>query len=125
MIRLGLPIRRRRVSLTPMIDVVFLLLVFFILAARFGQPGAVPLSLAGGGAAYDGPPRLISVAPDGLNLNGMAVGEAELAARLGALMDSPGDLIVLRAVDGTDLQRLVDVIGLLRGAGFGQVALVE
>ncbi|MEO0362761.1 MAG: biopolymer transporter ExbD, partial [Pseudomonadota bacterium] len=33
---------RRRPSLTPMIDVVFLLLVFFMLAARFGVELAMP-----------------------------------------------------------------------------------
>ncbi|MFC6760360.1 ExbD/TolR family protein [Sulfitobacter porphyrae] len=35
---------RRRPGLTPMIDVVFLLLVFFMLASRFGQDRALPLS---------------------------------------------------------------------------------
>ena len=40
--------RRRRIGLTPMIDVVFLLLVFFMLAARFGGTDAIPLTLTGG-----------------------------------------------------------------------------
>jgi Biopolymer transport protein len=35
---------RRRPGLTPIIDVVFLLLVFFMLASRFGQYRALPLS---------------------------------------------------------------------------------
>ena len=34
---------RRKPSLTPMIDVVFLLLVFFMLASRFGQDNILPL----------------------------------------------------------------------------------
>ena len=42
--------RRRTPSLTPMIDVVFLLLVFFMLASRFGVDMEIPLNLAGQGA---------------------------------------------------------------------------
>ena len=44
MLQFGPPRPRRKPSLTPMIDVVFLLLVFFMLAARFGQD--VGLALA-------------------------------------------------------------------------------
>ena len=61
-------IRRRRMSLTPMIDVVFLLLVFFMLAARFGVEGSVALTVGSGGAAYEGPPRLVEISPDGTRL---------------------------------------------------------
>ena len=51
MISFGPPRPARRPSLTPMIDVVFLLLVFFMLAARFGQDTRLPMSTAGGAAA--------------------------------------------------------------------------
>jgi biopolymer transport protein ExbB len=47
-VRLRRPRIRRRISLTPMIDVVFLLLVFFMLAARFGQDQALPLAIGTG-----------------------------------------------------------------------------
>ncbi|WP_296645235.1 ExbD/TolR family protein, partial [Roseinatronobacter sp.] len=36
----------RKPSLTPMIDVVFLLLVFFMLASRFGHDMHLPLNAA-------------------------------------------------------------------------------
>lgn len=39
MFAFGSPPPRRRPSLTPMIDVIFLLVVFFMLAARFGAEG--------------------------------------------------------------------------------------
>ena len=58
------PRARRRISLTPMIDVVFLLLVFFMLAARFGQEQAIPLAIGAGAGDWDGPPRLIDILPD-------------------------------------------------------------
>lgn len=110
-----------------MIDVVFLLLVFFMLASRFGTETHVPLMAAApaGSAPYSGPPRLVDILPDGVRLNGQAVQPDDLAARLSALTGAPGDTIVLRARDGASLQRLVDVVGPLRAAGFTGLALVE
>ena len=37
---------RRRANFTPMIDVVFLLLIFFMMISRFGDSHALPLALA-------------------------------------------------------------------------------
>lgn len=120
------PRRPRRPSLTPMIDVVFLLLVFFMLAARFGQEAGLELALGATGANdYSGPPRLVDVAPDGVRLNGVALGLAELPAALARLSDAPSDMVVIRPSDGADLQRLVDVMAGLRAAGFTGLALVE
>lgn len=118
--------RSRRPSLTPMIDVVFLLLVFFMLASRFGSEGV--LEIAGGkwqGAAYDGPPRLVDVAPEGLMLNGREIADDALADALGELVDSPEDTVVLRAQDAADVQRLVAVMQGLHNAGFTGLVLVE
>ena len=119
------PAPRRRPSLTPMIDVVFLLLVFFMLAARFGQQGAVDVALAGGDApGWQGPPRLVEVAPDALRLNGVTRPEAALLDRLASLVEAPADPVLVQPVDGARLQRLVDVMALLEGAGFTNLAVV-
>ena len=115
---------RRRPSLTPMIDVVFLLLVFFMLAARFGITGAVPVSTSGG-AGYEGPPRLVEVTEGGVTLNGQQVDASDLPAALQPLVSAPDDAIVLRAGGSVDLQRLVDVMTALRSAGFTRLVLVE
>ncbi|WP_322893448.1 MULTISPECIES: biopolymer transporter ExbD [unclassified Yoonia] len=119
------PRPRRKPSLTPMIDVVFLLLVFFMLAARFGLDTTLPLVAAGGGAEYSGPPRLVDVATDGLALNGVSVTPDVLHARLADMTQSPGDMIVLRPAAATDLQRVVDVMLALHAAGFTRVVMVE
>jgi biopolymer transport protein ExbD len=108
-----------------MIDVVFLLVVFFMLAARFGLDAALPLAAAGGAAAYTGPPRLVEVTPTGLRLNGKPVPVTDLAAALAPLMAGPEDLIVLRPDEGADTERLVAVIEILRAAGLTTLALVE
>ncbi|QPH55596.1 ExbD/TolR family protein [Pontivivens ytuae] len=109
-----------------MIDVVFLLLVFFMLAARFGIDSSFPLQLAGsGGGAYSGPPRLVDVLPEGQRLNGQQIESVALITRLGELTETPTDAIVLRPRDDAELQRVVDVLELLTDAGFETVVLVE
>ena len=119
------PRRSRRPSLTPMIDVVFLLLVFFMLASQFGQDAAVRLSGAGAGAAYSGPPRLIDIAPDALTLNGMGVDIAGLPDALTPLTQDRADTVILRGTDGASLQRLRDVAQALQAAGFANLVVVE
>lgn len=115
----------RKPSLTPMIDVVFLLLVFFMLAARFGQDGVLPLSTAGVGALYQGPPRLVEVEAGGVLLNGVTLPLGSLATRLGPLMETPQDTVILRPRAGAELQELVQVLDHLRAAGLMQVVIVE
>ncbi|GFE51079.1 hypothetical protein So717_28320 [Roseobacter cerasinus] len=116
---------RRRPSLTPMIDVVFLLLVFFMLASRFGMEAVLPLPLASGGGSYTGPPRLLDVAPHELRLNGVQTAETRLDEALAPLMTAPDDVIILRGRDGATLQRIVQITEQLRRAGFGTVVLVK
>jgi biopolymer transport protein ExbD len=125
MMRFGPDRPRRRPNLTPMIDVVFLLLVFFMLVSRFGVDRVLPLSMAGGGGGWSGPPRLVDVAPDGLRLNGGRVGADALAGALAPLMAGPDDPVVLRARDGAPLQALVTVMEALGAAGFTRLVLVE
>ncbi|MFP7571240.1 ExbD/TolR family protein [Marivita sp. S2033] len=124
MLELGIIPQRRRIGLTPMIDVVFLLLVFFMLAARFGGTEAISLSLTGGNdAPYDGPPRLVTVEADGLLVNGIASDDP--VAALSPLMARPTDMIILRAGNTVSVQRLLDVMGDLRAAGLSNLAVLE
>lgn len=119
--------RSRKPSLTPMIDVVFLLLVFFMLAARFGTEGALDLALAAPGLAaeWQGPPRLVEVAPDGLRLNGVPVALVALPAALAPLIAGPADMVILRPVAGAGTGDLVAVMAGLRDAGFTRLAVAE
>lgn len=116
---------RRRPALTPLIDVVFLLLVFFMLAAQFGRDSAIDLAGGGGSGAYEGPPRLITIHPGGVFLNGVSTTHAALPSALAELTDTADDAIVLRARDGADVQRLTDLVQQLTAAGFTRLILVE
>ena len=124
--QLGPPPARRKPSLTPMIDVVFLLLVFFMLASRFGQDVVIDLPLsAASEKPYEGPPRLIDVLPTGVRLNGIDLAEEALLPELGTLMLSHFDAIILRPRDQADLQRVVEVMEALAAAGYETLVLVE
>jgi len=109
-----------------MIDVVFLLLVFFMLAARFGQDGALDLRIAGGGGeAWQGPPRLVQIEAGAVLLNGQPQGEDALIQALNRIAGSSSDLILIQPAEGVPLQRLLDVMNLLEEAGFTSLALVD
>ena len=124
MLDLGTKTRRRRIGLTPMIDVVFLLLVFFMLAARFGTTEAIPVTLSGGGSsAYDGPPRLVKVLPDAIRVNGIATDDP--VSQLVPLMSSPADTVILRPDSEASVQRLLDVMSLLRDGGLANLVVLE
>lgn len=126
MITLGPPRPRRRMSLTPMIDVVFLLLIFFMLAARFGVEGVLSLSGGtGGGQGWSGPPRLVDFAPDGLWLNGNPLPAEGLPEALSSLMQGLDDPVILRPRDGANLQHLTDLSERLQAGGFTRLVLVE
>ena len=117
----------RRMSLTPMIDVVFLLLIFFMLASRFGMDVALPIAGGAEGQAteWQGAPRLVDVTPDAILLNGTAMARPDLVAALSDLLPEPGDAVILRPRDGADLQRLVGVMDDLRAGGITNLILVE
>lgn len=117
--------RRRKPSLTPMIDVVFLLLVFFMLASRFGLDQVLPMPLASSGGDFSGKPKLVDVLPEGLRLNGISQDETGLVAGLNELMERPTEAIILRSSDGATVQRVIATSEMLRAAGFQAIVLVE
>lgn len=116
---------RRKPSLTPMIDVVFLLLVFFMLASRFGIEEVLPMPLASGGGDFSGQPKLFDILPEGLRVNGISRTAEELVPVLTELVEAPTETIVLRSSEGATVQRIVTVSEALRAAGFNSIVLVE
>lgn len=121
----GAPRRGRAAPLTPMVDVVFLLLFFFMLASRFGADQALPLNLAGGNTEWSGPPRLVEVASDGVRLNGRTLELADLPNALNRLVDTTADPILIAPRDGVPTRELVAVVDALQSAGFGGLVVTR
>ncbi len=116
---------RRKPSLTPMIDVVFLLLVFFMLASRFGMDQVLPIPLASSGGDFTGNPKLVDILPEELRLNGITRTAEDLIPALTEVMEKPAETIVLRSTDGATVQRVVAISEHLSAAGFTSIVLVE
>ena len=114
MIQLNTIIRRRRPSLTPMIDVVFLLLIFFMLVARFGVDKVIDINLPsalGQSSQYEGAPRLIEIKSGNIvSLNGTQISLDQLSSKLSQLMPSPNALIIVRSSAEANTQDLLDVL---------------
>lgn len=106
------PFRRRTVSLTALIDVVFLLLLFFMLTSTFSNFGEIEMNrTAGGQAQQDDPTKrvFVQLGAERLVLNGTAVTLENLA---GALETG---LVLVSLDEDVTAQRLVDLLAILRG----------
>ncbi|ARC88021.1 biopolymer transporter ExbD [Rhodovulum sp. MB263] len=117
--------RRRRLSLTSLVDVIFLLLLFFMLSSTFTRFAEVDLVAAGqGGAAADSEtrPLFLQLEPDRLRLNGRALDLDGLAEGLGPV--EPGQVVLVALRGGVSAQRLTDLLVALRAIpGLGVTVL--
>lgn len=113
--------RRRIVGLAPMIDVVFLLLVFFLLAAREQSDLAISLQESGGESR--GRLWVVDVLPDAVRFNGTSTTLLDIGARVNVASISPEDLMVVRPRDHATVQRVVDALASLRDAGVHRLAV--
>ena len=128
MIQLNTIIRRRRPSLTPMIDVVFLLLIFFMLVARFGVDKVIDINLPsalGQSSQYEGSPRLVEIKSGNLvSLNGFDFPLDQLSSKLSQLMPSPNALIIVRNSAEANTQDLLDVLLYLKSEKIMNVSVL-
>ena len=109
--------------MTPLIDVIFLLLLFFMLTSTFSRFGEVELSGAVRAASSaQTAPLFLSLTDTTLRLNGDPVALDGLEAALSA-RDSARLLVSLS--DDVLSQRLVDVLAVLRGVDDLEVTVLQ
>ncbi len=120
--------RRTSISLTPLIDVVFILLVFFMLASSFLDWRAIDLSAPGKGAvapAMEGA-MLVELRSDGLRLAGQSITLSALAERVGEkVRQKPDQRVVIRPAAGIVLQDAIAVLDALSAAGARDLSLTR
>ena len=117
----------RLISLTPLIDVVFILLVFFMLASSFLDWRSVDLTVSSGTGAANSAQRaiLVSLQADG----SIAVASRPVTQRAlksiitEKLAGDRAKRIVIRSDKGVPLQRAVNMLDLLRTVGATNVSL--
>lgn len=127
--RIARPRRRRSlISLTPLIDVVFILLVFFMLASSFLDWRSIELSAPATGAPSAGMEGalLVEVRGEGLRLSGRAVTLDQLDERVRERLARRRDQAVfVKPAAGVPLQRAVAVLDRLSAAGVANLSLIR
>ena len=118
---------KQELNVAPLIDVVFLLLIFFMLASTFIEPKSVELMLGSGTTqtvtAVD--PLEIDVATDGsIRLNGLRLSVEQLTVEIAArIKGDPNRIVTIRAEAEIPVQRLIQVMDQVRSAGTNNLRL--
>lgn len=120
--------RRTLISLTPLIDVVFILLIFFMLASSFLDWRAIELNASRkttGGSSMEGA-MLVEVRANGIRLAGRTVTPEQLQVSMRQRLEDDPDLRVLvKPSAGVDLQRTIRVVDRLSAAGAADMTLIR
>lgn len=128
MIAIARPARTRpSISLTPLIDVVFILLVFFMLASSFLEWRALEIRIPTFGSAVseaEAPVR-VRIGRDGaVRIDGQAYEAEALDLWLrGVAAEDAARPVIVTAESGVPLQRTIAVIDRVGAAGLSNVSL--
>jgi biopolymer transport protein ExbD len=125
-----LPSRSRRlptpgIPIAPLVDIVFNLLLFFMLISHYMQPALnveLPKSSTASAAAQGSVTIVIDARGDAY-LDSQPVSDAALAQSLSALSPDNIALVRLRADERVGLQRVVEVLDIIRASPVKSVAL--
>ena len=116
-------------ELAPMIDVVFLLLIFFIVTwqfARFERDMDISVPAAEEAENTDRQigEIIVNVRSDGsIILNGRDVSEPELLTKLQSISEAyPDQAVILRGSSDADFQSIINVLDQIKKAGIWNVA---
>jgi biopolymer transport protein TolR len=117
-----------QINVTPLVDVMLVLLVIFMVTAPILQQGvSVDLPHVKAGAlAADEVQLVVSVTEDGaLFLNDTALSSAALRDKLAAILrDQPAKQVFLRADEAARYGTVMEVLAALRGAGVQRLGMV-
>jgi len=124
--------RRALISLTPLIDVVFILLVFFMLATSFLDWRSISLNPPAAGASFPSVKgaMLVEIREDGSNLSlrfsGRNLTLDALAGRLAdRLVEKPDQRVLVKPHTGVVLQDVVLVLDRLSEVGVADLSLIR
>jgi biopolymer transport protein TolR len=117
------------INITPMVDVMLVLLIIFMVAAPLMVAG-VPIELPKTSAsrvAQSKKPMVVTVAPDGrMQIRDEFVTRDGLIPRLIALKAAEGDAVVyVRADKKIPYGEVMEVLGLVGQSGYGRVSLLS
>ncbi len=115
------------INITTLIDVMFLLLIFFMVTSTFKNQPAINLVLPRSATASEtvDTPAILFLTSEGLvYLNDTLMDKETLAARLKEMHDESGeDRMVLRADEDATHGDVVELIDTIKQSGFTRVSL--
>ncbi|MBU1212832.1 MAG: biopolymer transporter ExbD [Alphaproteobacteria bacterium] len=120
--------RKSTIGLTPLIDVVFLLLIFFMLASTFLKFSALPVSGARGGGVSGNLSEIALIQLRGLDdirVNNVGVRLDGLQDRIAALVEKGVTRAVLQPAEGAKVQDLVKALEITRKTALKSVVVVR
>ncbi len=110
--------------MTSLIDVVFLLLLFFMLTSTFSRYAQTEITPPANGSATNAQRDAVLAKPmaDGWLINGSFVSDDNLTAAMNTYRQKGAERVVLGVNDALNTQRFVDALETLRAMGL-QVAV--
>ena len=114
---------RRGPDLTPVMDVVFILVVFFLVVSTFSETLVKPIRVTMPAAAGAPTPQAVTrltLSASGATLNAQPVEAADLASRLAELS---GDPLMIETTGQAPYQALVDALDAAQLAGITSVSV--
>lgn len=110
--------RKPSVNVTPLIDVLFLLLIFFMVSSTFREDLAIDITLPAAESAVNQDVTAKEIAVDRVGIfyfEGRTVSEQELRQALKSVLeDDPRATLILRADERADFGRVLRVIDIAR-----------
>lgn len=115
-----------QLSIAPLIDVVFLLLLFFMVTSSFQHPEAIELDLPQSSTAVADEDRAVDVAVDAagnIHLDGKPLALADLESSIAERVAADPEVVVAVRTDAAALvQRMVEVLDSVRAGGGKRIA---
>jgi biopolymer transport protein ExbD len=119
--------RKARIEIIPMIDIMFFMLVFFIMITLHMIPNAglrTQLPSAASAQSLAPPKVTVTLATDGsVSVDGRTLSTADLTALLAKRPDRAHTIVTIGGAKDAQLQKLVNVMDACRAAGVTQVSL--
>jgi biopolymer transport protein ExbD len=128
--------KRRRIPLMPLIDVIFILVMFFLLSSTFGVWRPLEVSLNEEGSSEGKAQQELGVLPiliafrpasttsqQMLTVNGVDVSLEQLSGELDRLASLGAENAILVPAEGTEFQQVIDILDEARSSRLRKVSL--
>lgn len=122
-----LQISKKRMSTTILIsmtDVIFLLIIFLLIASNFASQTGLPIRLPGSNSAVRQTHQIVHIVyqdNENIVILGKKISMSELEQELKREYSSPEQVVRLSADKDVSLQTIITIMDIIRGSGFEKI----